>query len=289
MCCPGHKRLDDFTSSSLAFVIAGKGHPKIPPLADDPSENIRARRDSGSSSSVLPPRKSHHFGPLKGVFPSISSPSNVNQPGFDDDLEASDTPLGMLPYPISEVIGIVGKFWVQKHSEKLQGLEDSQVRNGALSYMVKALVYTIEDNNRTSRLLGKTEGLIDENAKLQEKVGEMEDKLSILKNLKSKMQTRLKRRDARIVKLKAKITAPEEETEKAKKEATEAIENFKETKEYRALREELYHQGADAMIESITAARPDYDLSFLYSSDEDEDKISTDEDLDQDWKTEENC
>lgn len=43
------------------------------------------------------------------------------------------------------------------------------------------------------------------------------------------------------------------------------------------------------MIESITAARPDYDLSFLYSSDEDEDKISTDEDLDQDWKTEENC
>ncbi|CAI9779560.1 unnamed protein product [Fraxinus pennsylvanica] len=288
-------KLAEFVSSgpqlSSTMADRGKGHPKIRPLAEDPPEKIRARRVSGASSSVLPPRKSHRFWRLKGVSPSVSSlpskkqmvedqPCNVKHPDFDDDLETSDTALGMLPYPISDVIGTVSKFWVQKHSENLQGFEDNQVKNGALSYMVKAMVYTIENNNRTSKLLSETEGLIDKNAKLQEKIGEMQDEL---KSLKSKMRTRLKRRDG-IVRLKAKITAPEEKTEKAKKEATEAIENFKETKEYRALREELYHQGAAAVIESVTEARPDYDLSFLYSSCEDEDKISTDEDL-EDWKS----
>ncbi|KAL2464548.1 uncharacterized protein Fot_52504 [Forsythia ovata] len=301
-----HNNLAEFVSSGpqLSSTIAnrGKGHLNIRPLAQDPTKKICDRRGSDTSSSVLPPRKSRRLRRLKRVSTSSSSlpskkqrveaqPSTGKQPAFlgmsEADLEVSDKVFGMLPYPMSAVTSAIRKFWVQKHCEKLQGLEDSQVKNGALSNMVKAIVYTIEDNDRSSKLLSKTEELIDENAKLLEKVGEMQ---SILNNLKSKMQTRLNRRDAKIVKLKAKITAREEETEKAKKEATEAIENFKETKEYRTLREELYHQGTDAVIESITAARPDYDLSFLYSSreDENEDEISTDEDL-EDWRTAENC
>ncbi|CAA2974423.1 Hypothetical predicted protein, partial [Olea europaea subsp. europaea] len=102
------------------------------------------------------------------------------------------------------VNSIIRKFYVQKRFEKLQGLEDSQVKIGAPRNMVKAMVYTIEDKERSSKLSRKTEGLVDENAKLLKNVGELEDELSILNNLKSKMRTRLNRRDAKIVKLNAK-------------------------------------------------------------------------------------
>ncbi|KAL2455728.1 Uncharacterized protein Adt_47137 [Abeliophyllum distichum] len=290
-----HNNLAEFVSSrpQLSSTIANRE--KATSTSDHwprtPPKKICARRGSDTSSRVLPPRKSCNFHRLKRVFTSNSSlpskkqrvearPCTSKQPAFlgisEANLEVSDTVFGVLSYPMSAVISAIRKFWVQKHCEKLQGLEDSEVKNGALSNMVKAIVYTIEDNDRSSKLLSKTEELVDENAKLLEKVGEMQDELSILNNLKFEMQTRLNRR--------------REEAEKAKKEATKAIENFKETKEYRTLRKELYHQGTDAVIESITSARPDYDLSFLYSSreDENEDEISTDEDL-KDWRTAKNC
>ncbi|CAI9779567.1 unnamed protein product [Fraxinus pennsylvanica] len=291
-----HDKRAEFVSPGpqLSSKIAnrGKGRPNIRPLAQKLPKKVCARRSSDTSSSILPPRKSNGFRRLKRVSSSSSSlPSKKQrvedqpfigiQPAFLDrlnaELEVSDT-----------VNSIIKKFWLQKHSEKLQGLEDSQVKIGALRNMVKAMIYTIEDKKRSSKLLRKTEGLVDEKAKLLKKVGELEDELSILNNLKYKMQTRLNRRDAKIVKLKARVKAREGETEKAKNEATAAIEDFKETEEYRALREELYH----AAIDSIAAARPDYDISFLHSSREDEneneDELSTDEDL-EDWKTAENC
>lgn len=136
--------------------------------------------------------------------PSISiKPSFLDS--FNVELEVSDT-----------VNSIIRKFYVQKRFEKLQGLEDSQVKIGAPRNMVKAMVYTIEDKERSSKLSRKIEGLVDENAKLLKNVGELEDELSILNNLKSKMQTRLNRRDAKIVKLNAKVSAREDETEMAK-------------------------------------------------------------------------
>lgn len=136
--------------------------------------------------------------------PSISiKPSFLDS--FNVELEVSDT-----------VNSIIRKFYVQKRFEKLQGLEDSQVKIGAPRNMVKAMVYTIEDKERSSKLSRKTEGLVDENAKLLKNVGELEDELSILNNLKSKMRTRLNRRDAKIVKLNAKVSAREDETDMAK-------------------------------------------------------------------------
>lgn len=210
----------------------------------------------------------------------------------DEEDDVNEEAMKMLPAYLASTIDTMNKFVGIRKAERLRGKSDEDILKSSVSHLMKMTVLMVEHADRMVYLnkasrktmeeldVAREEiaDLLREKAKMREELDAAQIEIDAHCRESVNACQRASRARQASIRLKAELQmlkgfgAAKGEKRKvysAVKEAetSKEINSFKQTEEFEILKDELYMEGAHALLDKIKEERPQWDLSFVEEND----------------------